>query len=246
VIALLPSGRESVVKVATPFASVPVPIVDPFDWKVMVPVGVPLVNGVTVAVKVTDTPKPAVGSDETTCVVVPALFVVRETAAEALPVKLLEPAYVAVMEFVPTGAAEVASVATPEDRTAVPTLWPLIRNVTLPVGVPPVEVTVAVSVTVSPKLDGLGETFTLVADAAFVMFSSTAGEVLVRYVVSPAYIAVRASFPAGRVATLSVATSLLLSAPVPSSVPPLKKLTLPVGVPLTEGFTLAVNTTGLP
>ena len=62
----------------------------------------------------------------------------------------------------PNASVEVLNVAlpllsVPEPSVVVPSL-----KVTVPVGVPPVEVTVAVKVTAAPKVDGFSEDFRVV------------------------------------------------------------------------------------
>ena len=73
------------------------------------------------------------------------------------------------MVWRPTTSDDVENVATPlpfkvcgEPRFVPPSL-----NCTVPVGVPAVEITVAVKVTFCPALDGLTDEETAVADAAF-------------------------------------------------------------------------------
>jgi hypothetical protein len=63
----------------------------------------------------------------------------------------------------------------------------------------------------------------------------------------PEYTAVILSAPAGRVPVVNVAVPELLTTLLPTSVvPPLKKLTVPVGVPVGAGVILAVKVTGCP
>lgn len=65
---------------------------------VTLPVGVPEVAGAAVAVNVTSCPKFEGFSDDTTAVVVPSLFTVCIRIDDVLPMKLVSPPYVAVME----------------------------------------------------------------------------------------------------------------------------------------------------
>src|SRR5438132_11068028 len=69
-------------------------------------------------------------------------------------------------------------------RTVLPS-----RRVTIPVGVPPVPVTVAVIVTVCPNGAGFGDAVTLVVDAAAWTFWTSRALPLV-WVLSPLYVAV--------------------------------------------------------
>jgi hypothetical protein len=69
---------------------------------------------------------------------------------------------------VPAGKLDTASIATPPLRAALPiNLLPFL-NVTVPVGVGPAELTVAVNVTVCPYIDG----FKLAASTVLVVFCS--------------------------------------------------------------------------
>ena len=58
------------------------------------------------------------------------------------------------MLWPPTASVLVANVATPPDKVAVPITVPASLKVTVPVGVPPVPVTVAVNVTGCPNALG--------------------------------------------------------------------------------------------
>jgi len=68
-----------------------------------------------------------------------------------------EPPKVALIVSDPAGNLDVTSDARPSTNAAVPSLVDPIVNVTLPVGPPEADVTVAVSVTGSPEFDGFGE-----------------------------------------------------------------------------------------
>ena len=71
---------------------------------------------------------------------------------------VVAPPYAAVIEWLPLDRLEVLKFACParfnvlDPRTTFPS-----RKVTVPVGTPPAEVTVAVKVTVCPRRDGLRE-----------------------------------------------------------------------------------------
>src|SRR5262245_22563265 len=86
-----------------------------------------------------------------------------------LALKLASPAYSAVTTCVPTDKEDVAElVATPPARAiGLPKLLPSTLNCTLPLGVPPVPVTVAVNVTGWPKTEGFAEELTEVAELTF-------------------------------------------------------------------------------
>ena len=74
-----------------------------------------------------------------------------------LPEKFVDPPKLAVIVSLPRGRDDVMIVATPEEfKLAVPiTVLPLLK-VTVPVGIPVLEVTVAVKVTGDPNVDGFG------------------------------------------------------------------------------------------
>lgn len=79
--------------------------------------------------------------------------------------KFVSPPYDAVIECEPTASAEVVNVAVPLDNVAVPSVVVPSRNVTVPDGVPapgPTAVTVAVKVTLCPKVDGFSDELTVV------------------------------------------------------------------------------------
>jgi hypothetical protein len=63
---------------------------------------------------------------------------------------------------------------------------------------------------------------------------------------SPPYCAVRECVPAARVEATKVATPLLFTELAPSAVVPSKKVTVPVGVPVSDAVTVAVNVTVAP
>jgi len=127
---------------------------------VTVPVGVPLpgATALTVAVNVTDWPTVEGLAEEATVVEVLAWFTTWVTVFEVLVPKFESPPYTALMECEATESAEVANVATPDPFSVpVPSVVTPSLNVTAPVGVPPVPVTVAVNVTDCPNTEGFCE-----------------------------------------------------------------------------------------
>jgi hypothetical protein len=89
----------------------------------------------------------------------------------------------------PTERDEVANVALPELKVAVPRVAAPSRNVTVPVGVPVAggtALTVAVKVTDWPKMDGLSDEVTVVEVPALFTVWVMAAEVLLLKFVSPA------------------------------------------------------------
>jgi hypothetical protein len=160
-----PTTRAIVVKTAFPvLSSVAVPSeVLPLK-KLTLPVGVPdPVAAVTVAVSVTGWPvTAAVGAATNTVFDAWRTFAV--TACEVLVRKFVSPEYLAVIELAPSGSVVVGSEATPElSVTGEPMSVVPFKNWTVPVGVPAPGLTaetVALSVTVPPRPDGLGVTVT--------------------------------------------------------------------------------------
>lgn len=71
--------------------------------------------------------------------------------------KPTEPPNVALMVSNPTGRVDVTSDALPPTKLAVPSFVDPIVNVTVPVGMPEADATVAVSITDSPEFDGFGD-----------------------------------------------------------------------------------------
>src|SRR5205823_8070044 len=156
------------------------------------------------------------------------------------------------MECAPGSNAEVVMVAfllgctAPVPRVVTPSL-----KVIVPVGVPePGTVTVPVSVTDTPKVDGLALLVTATVVLALFTVCTTTGELLPLKLPSPPYTTVM-------LCVEGVAPRLLinpeLADPEPLSatleamtVAPSRKLTVPVGVtPLVE-FAVPVNTIGWP
>jgi hypothetical protein len=180
----VPTTSVDVVKVVTALLfSVPVPSVVVPSRKVTVPVGIPVVLDVTVAVNVTGEPLDTEAAELANAAAVAASVMDSVTAAEVLPAKFVLPLYVAVIECVPTVSAAVVKVPTPLPfRVPVPSAVVPSRKVTVPVGAPVVlDLIVAVNITGVP-LDAeaaeLTNTAVVAVGGAAVMVSVTAGEVL--------------------------------------------------------------------
>jgi hypothetical protein len=153
VIECVPTVSDDVVKVATPLLfSIPPPRVVAPSRTATVPVGVPEVLDVIVAVNVTGVPLDTETAELTNAVVVVTGVVVSVTAAEVLALKLESPPYAAVMEWVPTVRIEIVKEAIPlAFRVPLPSVVAPSRKVTVPVGVALLpEVTEAVNVTGVP------------------------------------------------------------------------------------------------
>ena len=113
-------------------------------------------------------------------------------------------------------------------------------------GVPvPVACTVTVKVTDCPNVAGFKFDATLVVAVAWFTVSVRMPEVLLEKLLSPLYLAVIECEPAVKFETVSCAV-LLEIAPVPRVVVPSKNVTVPVGVPVPVGCTVAVKTTDWP
>jgi len=167
--------------------------------------------------------------------------------ADVLPAKALVAAYTAFTLWFPLLSFDVLKVAVPTLLSVpVPIVVLPSMKLTVPLGVTPVdEVTVAVKVTSCPTLDGFGaEPSTAVVMALFTVWVKVA-DVLLANRASPPYTATIFSEPAGRLDVLKVACPEL-SVPVPSTVVPCLKVTVPVGAPGPEGVTVAVNVTDCP
>lgn len=187
VIECVPTVSVEVVNVATaPLVKARVPSEAVPSRNVTIPVGIPEVEEVTVAVNVTGLSLDAEMEELTNATVVGAVtagVMVSITAVEVLLAKFALPAYLQMIECVPTVSVDVIKVATalllsvPVPSVAVPS-----RKVMLPVGVPePLDVMVAVNVSGLP-LDAEAAEATMVAvvaaAAAGVMVSVKTGEVL--------------------------------------------------------------------
>jgi hypothetical protein len=217
----------------------------------MVPVSVPAVAEVEVAVKVTVCPAVDGFKDETTVVVVAAVpaaaFTTCDTAGEVLEAKGPPPKYRAVMECVPCASVVVVSVALP----AVNEMGLLIpfapsKNSTLPVTGPAVEVTVAVNVTPTPTVDGFSDEVTTV-EVAVATICTMPDDVAGANVASPLYMQKIEWLPAASDEVVNVALPPAPSATGAPSVFPLSRnVTVPVGVPGVVDVTVAVNVTDCP
>lgn len=154
------------------------------------------------------------------------------------------------MLYLPTASDDIDIVATPlAFKAAFPRTTLPFRKATEPAGtVDPVAFTVAVRVSASPMANELGEAVRLVVvDNAFaVAVTLTPADLLPRECVSPAYSAVRLYVPEARVEREKVATPEALRSAVPSTVDPLRKLTLPPGLMPPAPLTVAVKVSSWP
>src|SRR2546425_1171232 len=138
----------------------------------------------------------------------------------------------------------MVSEALPLTSVTVPSVVAPSLNVTVPVGTPAPDVTVELSVTVWPTVEGLGVEVRLVLEfPAFTVCVRTA-DVLAANVAFPLNAAVSEWLPTARVVTLSEALPLT-SVTVPSVVAPSLNVTVPVGTPAPE-VTVALSVTVWP
>jgi hypothetical protein len=148
--------------------------------------------------------------------------------AEALPPKLALPAYVATRVFVPAlvGVSEQPPAVTVPMQFTEPSL-----TVTLPVGVPPLEVTLNVTFTAWPTAEGSGVSPVIVVIVlASLTVCATPADVLPAKFVFPAYVAVSVLAPAVVGVRLHPPAATV---PTQFTVPSLT-VTLPVGFPPAE------------
>jgi hypothetical protein len=174
VIVWLPTARVVVLNAACPLAftaTFDARVVDP-SLNVTFPTGTPALD-VTVAANVTDCPNVDGFGDDVTEVEVALPPVDCTTCGAALSLPLLfcqpvAPVNEAVIVWLPTARVVVLNAACPLPFTATfeaSVVAPSVK-VTVPVGMPAPDVTVAVNVTDCPNVDGLGAELTEVEVAA--------------------------------------------------------------------------------
>jgi hypothetical protein len=158
------------------------------------------------------------------------------------------------MLWLPDASEELLNVAVPAlFREPVPSVVVPSINVTMPVGAVGVDepgattVTVAVSATVWPTLEGLGDAASVVVVAAWFTVWFNTLEVPEAKMLSPEYEAVMLWLPTTSAALLSVPMPLLRDA-LPNTIPPSLNVTVPVGTLGLDavGVTVAVKLTCCP
>jgi hypothetical protein len=103
------------------------------------------------------------------------MFTACVTVPEELPTKFPSPPYVAVIECVPTERTVAERVATPPAlRAPVAIVVAPSKKLTVPEGVAPGPVTVAVKVTIAPKVEGFGVAVSAVVLVALLTTCDTA------------------------------------------------------------------------
>ena len=146
---------------------------------------------------------------------------------------------------VPALNVEVLKEAAPLNRDTVPSVFVPFLKVTLPVGVPFEELTVAVKVTDCPNVEGFKlENSAVVVGTPFTVCTSTL-EVLAKWVASPLYTPVMLCSPAFSFDVAKDVCPDPLSVPVPMVAVPSLNATLPVAV-LDPPVTVAPNVTESP
>lgn len=245
VIEWLPIARVEEVKVALPAvtvaaaASVVVPSVN-----LTVPVGTLVPTPVIVAVSVMEAPEVDGFAEEVTAVVV-----VPCTDCDTVPLLVPKPP-------VPVNAAVIVWVAT-ESVLVVKVALPLVTvtaeasvvapsvNLTVPVGVPPDELMVAVKVTDCPGPEGVADEATAVVVAPPVTDCESAVLALLPKLPLPVNAATIECVPAARVEVAKVALPAETATFEAKVVAPSVNVTAPVGVPPDEVI-VAVNVTEAP
>ena len=196
----------------------------------------------TVAVKVTLFPKSDGLRLLATTVVVLALLTIWDRLLLVLVVKLVSPAYTAMMPFVPAVMELVVKVASLAERVPLPNKVAPLKKFTVPAGVPTpgdTTLTVAVKVTDCPNVDGLSPLVSKVLVDALSTVWVIAELVLPLKLPSPLYWTVMEWAPVERLEVVSVATPAVM-VPLPRLVDPSKKLNVPLGLP-TPGATVLIE-----
>jgi hypothetical protein len=175
-------------------------------------------------------------------------FIVSSSIADALAAKLASPEYFAVIEWFPTAKEDVLNVACAFALSEPLPIWVVpSRKFTLPVGVPLAALeTMAVKVTCCPAVTITAEEVSAVEVAAWTVSLTAVYEVLPVKFVSPKYFAVIEWIPSDKDEVLKAACPDAFSVPVPICMLPSKNCTMPVGVPVVELETVAVNVTDCP
>lgn len=217
--------------------------------KMTVPAGaiVPA-EGVTVVVNVTAWPYVEGFGEDVTLVLVAIALTVCVNTGEMLPLKLVLPAYTAVIGCAPPYNFVVVKAACPLFSVMVAKLALPSLRMTVPVGtiVPEDCVTTAVKVTAWPYAEGFSDDPKLVLVAIWLTICVNTGEVLPAKVLLPRYTAVIECVPEESFAVLSVAWPLL-SVTLPRVVALSLNETMPVGVTVPEDcVTVAVKVTDWP
>src|SRR5207247_1607960 len=156
------------------------------------------------------------------------------TVAEVLTANVALPLYVAVSGWVPTVSVDVTSEALPLTSVTVPSTVAPSLNVTVPVGTPAADVTVELSVTAWPLVEGLGLEVRLVEVAAGFTIWVTVGDVLAANVALPLEVAEGGWAPAAR-ADVTREALPLMSVTVPRTVAPSRSVSVRVGRPTSGG-----------
>jgi hypothetical protein len=174
---------------------------------------------------------------EVPTVIVVAFLVTTWVSVAVAELLLVSPLYVAVMGSLPPGSEDVVTVATPPVSVDVPNVVAPLVNVTVPVTA---VGSVAVKVTDWPGVEGFNEETRVTAGVvlATTWVSVAVAELLL---VSPLYVAVMGSLPAGS-EDVVVAAIPPVSVDVANVVAPLMNVTVPV----TLAGSVAVNVTDWP
>jgi hypothetical protein len=168
-----------------------------------------------------------------------------------LPRKLPVALYVAEIELVPIGTADVVQLAAPVVRaTFAHNVVPPALNVTVPVGVATLGAAevVALNVMLCPLTAGFNEEVSAVVVGALEIVTATADEVAGLYPPAPEYVAVMVRFPRASDVDVHVACPATNGTVAQRVAVPFRNVTVPVGTAVLGGnpLTTAVKTTGWP
>ena len=122
---------------------------------------------------------------------------------------------------------------------------PVADMVTTLVKEPPNGATLTLTLTILPAATVIGVVGAVIAKVG-VITRFTAADVDPADATLPEKTAVITSVPEGRLLIVRVATPALFSVAIPNEVAPLRKLTVPKGVPVGGGATVTVRVTGCP
>jgi hypothetical protein len=162
----------------------------------------------------------------------------------ALFPKLPEPVNVATIECVPPARVDVANVALPDETATfeASVVAPSV-NVTVPVGVPPDEVIVAVKVTDAPEFDGLADEASAVEVEDVATFTTCVSVAVLGVPDVGVKVVLIEWLPTASVLDVNVAWPLTTATPLARTVLPSLNDAVPVAV---RGVTVSVNVTLCP
>jgi hypothetical protein len=164
---------------------------------------------------------------------------------DVLVEQFASPLYTAFTLLCPELSVDVLKLAFPNaSNVDVPSIVFPCLKLTVPVGTIPVgDETLTLKITVWPTADGFGVELSTEVVVTRLTTCVKLAEVLVANCVSPLYAAVTFEDPAGKLPVLNIAWPPLRGAVPRTVLPPIMKVTVPVGVPAEEEVIAAVNVT---